>query len=96
MREITLKTDPDLFQQSVEGKRDWEIRLNDRNFQVGDILILKETKFSGKEMKDGAELIYTGRELKSKVISIFDNENSGFGLEKDWVILSVSHLESKG
>ena len=37
-----LKTYPKYFQETIEGNKPFEIRKNDRNFQVGDVLILKE------------------------------------------------------
>lgn len=49
-----LKTYPHYFQQTLNGNKPFEIRLNDRNFQVGDIVILKEwdnIKYSGREIK---------------------------------------------
>ena len=45
-----LKTYPKYFQETIEGNKPFEIRKNDRNFQVGDVLILKEwdnIKYSG-------------------------------------------------
>lgn len=37
-----LKTYPKYFQETIEGNKPFEIRKNDRDFQVGDVLILKE------------------------------------------------------
>lgn len=36
-----LKTYPKYFQETIEGNKLFEIRKNDRNFQVGDVLLLK-------------------------------------------------------
>lgn len=47
-----LKTYPKYFQETIEGNKPFEIRKNDRDFQVGDVLILKEwdnIKYSGRE-----------------------------------------------
>lgn len=84
-----LKTDPEVFEASFSGKRDYEIRYNDRDFKVGDWLILKETKYSGEEMKAGSPLIYTGRSMERKVCHIL----SGYGLSDGWVILAVNTKE---
>lgn len=83
-----LKTDPAVFQLSLDGLKDWEIRFNDRNFQVGDHVLLRETKFSGEEMKAGKPLEFTGRTLHRVITSIVD----GYGLENGWVILSLNAL----
>lgn len=88
-----LKTDPDLFKASFENKRKFEIRYNDRNFKVGDELILLETQFSGAQMKDGKPLIYTGRQIKSHVDYILSGQNTPYGLDDNWAVLSVTHLE---
>ena len=41
-RKHYLKTWPEYFQQVKKRKKKFEIRLNDRDFQRGDILILQE------------------------------------------------------
>ena len=40
--EHELKCHPIYFERIVSGQKKFEVRKNDRNFQVGDILILKE------------------------------------------------------
>ncbi len=90
MKTHILKTDPNVFSQSLLGFKPWEIRFNDRNFHVGDKLILKETQYSGKEMEEGAPLIYTKRELKTIInFTLFGNK---YGLAKGWVIMTVSQI----
>ena len=37
-----LKTYPKYFKETIEGNKLFEIRKNDRNFQIGDVLLLKE------------------------------------------------------
>jgi hypothetical protein len=59
-----LKTYPKYFQETIEGNKPFEIRKNDRNFQVGDVLILKEwdnIKYSGREI--GAVVRYVLRDF---------------------------------
>lgn len=84
-----LKKDPEVFQATVDGNKPYEIRLDDRNYQVGDILHVKETLHSGESMKlDGAPLIYTGREYTVEVTYIL----RGYGLNPDWVIMSFKGI----
>ncbi len=54
MVEHKLKTSPKFFQVIDNGQKTFEIRKNDRNFQVGDVVILQEFTSSKK---------YTGRQL---------------------------------
>lgn len=96
MAHHTLKTDPALFEASFTGKRPWEIRKNDRNFQVGDTLTLQETVHAGQEMREGAPLEFTGRELECEIEYIFSGDEAPFGMEnrglsEDWVIMTVKH-----
>ncbi len=81
-----LKTDPEVFAAVLCGAKTYEIRFNDRNFQVGDSLLLRETTFSGAEMKAGKPRDYTGREISKTVSHVL----SGYGLMPDWVILSFA------
>jgi hypothetical protein len=81
-----LKTDPDVFQASHWGVKPYEIRFNDRNFQLGDLLRLRETQHSGVEMAAGAPLIYTGRERSMPIRFILSGPR--YGLAEGWVILS--------
>ena len=80
-----LKTDPKVFQDVINGNKTFEIRFNDRDFQVGDELILKETKYSGEQMKNGNSLEFTGRQLIKNVSYVL----SGYGLQDGWVILGI-------
>jgi hypothetical protein len=89
MKEHELKTDPAVFQLSWEGLKNFEIRLNDRDFKIGDTLKLRETKFSGYQMKEGKPLEYTNRVVEQTVTYILDGNSSNYGLNKGWVVMSV-------
>ena len=82
-----LKTDPIPFPQSWNGDKLFEVRRDDRNYNLGDVLILKETKYSGEAMSRGADLLYTGRQLTRivtcKVCGV------GYGIESGWCILGA-------
>lgn len=86
-----LKTDPEVFEAVYQGVKTYEIRYDDRHFQVADILHLLETKFTGSEMaNEDAPLLFTGRELYVAVT----HKLSGpiYGLKDGWCILSIKHL----
>ena len=82
-----LKTDSNVFQAVVEGLKTYEIRLNDRNYQIGDTLILQETEYTGDEMKQGQPLVYTGKDCRVIITHILYGPI--YGLREDWVILSI-------
>lgn len=84
----TLKTDPEVFEQSINGLKNFEIRFDDRQFSVGDSLLLQETIYSGEEMKNGKPLEFTGRTIESEINYIL---HGGYGLSDGWVILDVTH-----
>jgi len=56
---IEKKVWPEYFQAIVDGKKKFELRLNDFEINEGDILSLKEWDPTTKE--------YTGREIEKKV-----------------------------
>lgn len=75
-----LKTWTKYFEAVFNGKKNFELRKDDRGFQIGDILILKEWEPElGK---------YTGRQLTKSVTYIF--EGGSLGLEKGFVIMAIS------
>ena len=59
MKKIEKKVWPEYFQQIIEGKKTFELRLNDFEINEGDILVLKEWNPKTKG--------YTGRALEKKV-----------------------------
>jgi len=75
-----LKTLPQYFAMSVEGKKNFEVRRNDRGFKVGEFLSLRE--YSGDR--------YTGRELHRKIDYILDGGQ--LGIESGYCIMSLSEV----
>lgn len=90
MAEHVLKTDPKVFQESWNGSKVFEIRYNDRDYKVGDTLLLCETAHSGEEMKKGKPLFYTGRQIATTVEYVLHGPI--YGLEEGWVIMSASKI----
>ena len=85
-----LKTDPDMFSMTISGVKNFEIRKDDRGFELGDLLILKETKFSGAAMGAGAPLVYTGRQVSRFVNYILPA--GSYGLSPGWVVMRVDKI----
>lgn len=88
-----LKTDAEVFDAVLAGLKTYEIRKNDRGFQVGDTLILRETQFTGAEMAAGKDLIYTGRSLTVTVTHVLSGPI--YGLMDGWVILNIAGASPK-
>ena len=74
--EHKLKIYPEYFTQVCNGRKSFEIRKNDRNFQVGDLLVLQEYC---PIIQD-----YTGREVKKEVTYITDFEQ-----RDGYVVMSI-------
>lgn len=86
MKKHALKTDPEVFDAVAAGLKTFEIRKDDRGYEVGDILYLERTRFTGAEMSDGKPLEYTGEKAVVEVSHIL--RGPLYGLQENWVILS--------
>ena len=73
-----LKIAPEYFEKVVSKEKTFEFRYNDRNYQVGDILKLKEYHNDN----------YTGRETSVQITYILQDFE---GLQKNYAILSIKH-----
>lgn len=71
-----LKIKPEYFIDVTDGRKTFELCKNDRDFKVGDTLILQEYDED-----------YTGRSTKVKVTYLL--KGGIYGLAKDYVILGI-------
>lgn len=81
-----LKIDAAVFEAIAAGNKTFELRKNDRDYKEGDILLLRETRFTGAEMGAGIPLEYTGREEVRRVSHVLLGPI--YGLSAGWAILS--------
>lgn len=81
MSHHNLKLFTDHFQPVVDGLKKSEVRLNDRDFRIGDTLTLHEG-----HMEEGS-FVYSGRSVSAQVTYI-DN----FGLCDGYVNLSLGRV----
>jgi len=79
-REHNLKTWPDSFAAMWIGTKTAEYRLTDRDFRVGDTLVLSEWEPEEEE--------YTGRSIISTITHIAW-PNDGFGIPLNYAMLSI-------
>ncbi len=75
-----LKILPQYFQSVSSGEKTFEIRFNDRQFSVGDTLILKEY-FNND---------YTGRTIDLRVTYLLSSKDFPEGLKDGYVILGTT------
>lgn len=78
-----LKTWPAPFQAVIDGKKTYEFRRNDRNFQVGDRLWLREWNNETAQ--------YTGRNAVAEVSYITQRS---FGLPEGFAILALKGVSA--
>lgn len=74
-----LKTWPEYFEAILDGRKRFEIRKNDRGFEVGDHLILMEY--------DPTESKYSDREIYCEVDYIMHGKK--FGLILGYCIMNI-------
>lgn len=82
-----LKSWPDYFAPILDGSKNFEVRINDRGFNVGDIVRLREY--------DDRKGIYTGREIKKKITYILAGIGQGgiaplAGIHSKYCVLALS------
>jgi hypothetical protein len=89
MTQHVVKSWSHLFQPFLDGVKTHDIRIMDRDYKVGDKLILQEWDWKKKE--------YTGREAAAEITYITDVNSpcafSPFALDNDFGILSIKKIE---
>ena len=71
-----VKIKPQYFEAVLCGIKNFEVRYNDRDYKVGDTLVLRE-------FRNG---VFTGRELEKNIVYILDNSEY---LKEGFVILGL-------
>lgn len=87
-----LKTDPEAYNEMVEGHKTHTVRLDDRTYIEGDYIIFRKTKYTGQQMKDKGNdypLIYSGLSTLCKITHVHE----GPGMAEGWVACSIKILD---
>lgn len=79
-KEHEIKLSSEYFDDVKNGIKTFEIRKNDRDYNINDILVMREYT----ENKE-----YTGRYLEAVIIYILNNESF---LQKDYVALGIKSV----
>lgn len=82
MKEHNLKTWPEYFQALWDGNKTFEVRKDDRGFNVGDVLILEEYD----HIKD----MYLGRRILCEVS--YKLSGGSFGIEQGFCVLGIKNM----
>lgn len=80
MKVHELKVWPEYFHSLLNGTKAFEVRKNDRDFQEGDILILREYDPIVDEY-------CVGEPLKKRITYVLNG--GSFGIEKGYCVLSL-------
>lgn len=83
MKQHELKVWPEYYYRIEVEQKEFELRRNDRDFQIGDILYLREWEPGKKQ--------YTGKECFREIKYIL-NGHGGFGLQADYCIMSIKPI----
>lgn len=86
MKKHFLKCYPGYFNAIVSGNKTFEVRLNDRDFEVGDILILMEY------MENSIDPIasYSGRAVARKVSYMLGHNEMPLAISPGYCVLGLS------
>ena len=85
-----IKTHPEPFKAVRKRIKNFEIRKNDKNYKVNDVLILEEYVPDGYfEDRDGNKnkAMYTGDALERKITYVL--EGGAYGIEPGFVALGI-------
>lgn len=83
MRVHNLKIKPKYFEDVKKEIKKFEVRFNDRNFKVGDLIVLEEFDNRG----------YTGKYISAEITYICDDPEF---VKKDYVILGIKLRLDRG
>ena len=88
-----LKSWPQHFAPLMNGEKSFELRKNDRDFQVGDMLRLREY--------DPVSKTYTGREEWREITYLIKGYGYGasqpmHGLQRGYVVLGLTQISAAG
>jgi ASC-1-like (ASCH) protein len=86
-----LNTWPEYLNAIMGGRKRFEVRVNDRNFKIGDRLLLREyIRPERKSLKLRHDGYFTQRWARCEITYIMPGGQ--FGLQEGWCVLSIKLL----
>lgn len=82
-----LKIDSHIFEEVHAGRKLFEVRMDDKGYQCGDQLRLRETLSTSEPISVRAPLEFTGREVWRRVVGIL--RGGQYGIANGWVVMSI-------
>jgi hypothetical protein len=91
--EHQLKTWPKEFEATRIGLKKFEYRLDDRDYQVGDVLTLKEYDPEQAQTWKGLDEArgYSGREISASVTYVL--KGPAFGVPEGYAVMSIRRIQ---
>lgn len=83
MKTHELKCEERFFYDILRGEKRFEVRRNDRDYQVGDALLLKACDFNGNDTKEV-------RKLLCRVVYMLRHEACPNGVPHEFVVLGLA------
>jgi hypothetical protein len=90
--EHELKAWMPYYESVLSGEKPFEVRKNDRGFQRGDVLLLREwdQRKAERESLASADSHYTGRRCKRVVTYVLTGES--FGIRDGYCVLGLREV----
>lgn len=76
-----VKIEPRFYRMAINGLKPYEIRFNDRDYRVGDYLVLNEWDAEKKE--------YTNKTALFEIVSVLNSEDFPDGINPGYVVLGL-------
>lgn len=84
-----LKIKHEYLVEVVMGRKTFELRKNDRDYQVGDLIRFIDIRQS---YSDGCEYVYIDKDTLYKITYVLKDVPQ-YGLDKDYCILAIKKVE---
>lgn len=88
--EHELKTWPAFFRAIADGRKTFEVRRNDRGYNAGDVLWLREWK-PEQDVGLPESFRYTHSEMRVRVTYVLSGEH--FGIKDGFCVMGIQRLE---